>query len=732
MNPRHVRRHMLSGAELRILSHLSKFQGNENAKWNIPREQSLPGIAESLGVVRSALHIPLNSLEKANLVISRNAKVSGIKSRKRTVIHITEEGLSALSNNEKPKPKKYRNFGPIPNLSTLHGRDVELEKITELLEGGKNIILNGLPGIGKTSLARGIADSLMAKGWISRWASCNGDSDVSSIAEMWLGQSGWASPEAIATNVNSSRTLLVIDEIQELNKRHFTNVENLLSEISSIKSSVLIMVRAPSPFKELPNYENIRLDGLSYNDAREILPSDLDEDSALNIAQSLGGHPLALHLWSPKEKIPEKVEAVQEYVRSTVIKRLSGEGLETLDELCLSPIPLSFDELFYPSGANELDNSAILRWKSKDIETHHLIRNVRRNDISLENSHKLNSQMAKKWSTRQGYRAKRMEVHFHLNSGKDIDSGWLISNLSDIINQDSAAAAIIAEQAVEISDDTVLRETASDIALERGETDVAKSHIKLLPDGPRKKLRQARLARIKGDSRLAEKLDLEAMRELDNVEGIKYEISTLVRLYDDRLPGPIDPTLAAKINKRINSLEFSNLPSEQKNPAILSLHLLKFSIASELQNLSVAASSRSLLESQLGHNHPRLRILDLRSRLFARENNMASPESIEAARNEIEKCDNLLDKISLIHATLEASGTNYPQWLTDMHSKISEKFLREDIAAYRRISAQKWFWRGLLEPERKLSHWRESLDRFRKAECSNAANELLKRISKII
>ena len=67
---------MISGAELRILSHLSKFQGNEEDKWNIPREQSLPGIAESLGVVRSALHVPLNSLEKADLVISRNARVS--------------------------------------------------------------------------------------------------------------------------------------------------------------------------------------------------------------------------------------------------------------------------------------------------------------------------------------------------------------------------------------------------------------------------------------------------------------------------------------------------------------------------------------------------------------------------------------------------------------------------------------------------------------------------------
>ena len=60
---------------------------------------------------------------------------------------------------------------------------------------------------------------------------------------------------------------------------------------------------------------------------------------------------MALHLWSPEEEIPEKVQAVQEYVRSTVIKRLSHEGLETLDELSISPIPLNVDELFFPFRA---------------------------------------------------------------------------------------------------------------------------------------------------------------------------------------------------------------------------------------------------------------------------------------------------------------------------------------------------------------------------------------------
>jgi hypothetical protein len=340
--------------------------------------------------------------------------------------------------------------------------------------------------------------------------------------------------------------------------------------------------------------------------------------------------------------------------------------------------------------------------------------------------------MAKKWSTRQGYKAKRVESHFYLKSGVDIDIEWLLSNISEIMNQDSAAAAIIIEQALGLSNDLTLREVASDIALERGETDIADIHINLLSNGPRKILRQARLARIKGDSKLAEELDFEALTNLNNIEKIKHEISQLVRLYDDRLPGSIDSNLASKIKKRIESLDISKLPTDQKNPAMLSINLLKFSIASESQDFSSAASVRSLLESQLGYDHHRLRILDLRYRLFARENNIASSESIEAAKIEIKKCNNLLDKISLIHATLEASGKNYPEWLIEMHSKASEEFLREDIAAYRRIAAQKWFWRGLLEPDRKLSHWREALDRFRKAECSNAANELLRKISTVL
>ena len=98
------------------------------------------------------------------------------------------------------------------------------------------------------------------------------------------------------------------------------------------------------------------------------------------------GHPLALHLWSPDEEIPEEGQAVQDFVQRTVLRRLTDEGLGTLDELSLSPLPLSVEELSVADGITELDDSAVLRWMQSLVEPHHLIRNVRRATVD-EKSH---------------------------------------------------------------------------------------------------------------------------------------------------------------------------------------------------------------------------------------------------------------------------------------------------------------------------------------------------------
>ena len=49
---------MVTGPEARILARLVTFPPSLESAWDVPRDICLPGLAEYLGVVRSALHNP--------------------------------------------------------------------------------------------------------------------------------------------------------------------------------------------------------------------------------------------------------------------------------------------------------------------------------------------------------------------------------------------------------------------------------------------------------------------------------------------------------------------------------------------------------------------------------------------------------------------------------------------------------------------------------------------------
>ena len=525
---------MIPESQRRILARLAQFGDEMQGAWDVPRELSLPGLAESLGVVRSALHIPLSSMEEEGLITTRTAHVIGGGSRRRTVVHITEAGRQSLSENEpQSATRRGRSYGPLPEKSILHGRDEASEDLATMLTGGTSVLLSGLPGVGKSSLARDVAEHIINSGWTVRWALCSIDADASAIGEMWLDES-LSDTSAIATSAASQRTLLVIDEAQELHPRHSQGVAELIGHASSGESPILVVVRSPSPFGVPEGLSEIKLDGLETQHAVAILPSNLDESEALSVAEKLAGHPLALHLWSPGETLPERVEAVQQFVESTVMRRLSEDGMATLDELCLSPTPLAIEELFDELGTMELDEAAILRWMGTIAEPHHLIRNVRRGSWSPDKAKSLHSKAAGLWATRDGARARRIQGHHMINAG-EMDADWMSENIGDIADEDSAAAAVVLEQAVEISDSQEVREAAADLALDRGEVSIAENHISELLPGAPSKMRLARVARMRGDMETALELESSAMSELAPDERAKATISTLVRLHDDRL-----------------------------------------------------------------------------------------------------------------------------------------------------------------------------------------------------
>ena len=151
------------------------------------------------------------------------------------------------------------------------------------------------------------------------------------------------------------------------------------------------------------------------------------------------------------------------------------------------------------------------------------------------------------WASREGARARRIEVHHRLNSGSETDAKWLTESLAIIARADSAAAAVIIEEAVERSDDASLRLAAVDLALERGEQLIASGHLEALDSSPQRLVREARLARLSGQTAMAEELEKEALQDLPAAEAVRQQIAALVRRHDDRLPGEPSNSKAADV-----------------------------------------------------------------------------------------------------------------------------------------------------------------------------------------
>jgi len=91
---------MLTRAQRNLLRHLASYPDALVEAWDVPRDLSLPGLSDAMGVVRSGLNAPLKVLESAGFVTKRMAHVIGGGSRRRHVHHITTAGRAWLEDNE--------------------------------------------------------------------------------------------------------------------------------------------------------------------------------------------------------------------------------------------------------------------------------------------------------------------------------------------------------------------------------------------------------------------------------------------------------------------------------------------------------------------------------------------------------------------------------------------------------------------------------------------------------
>lgn len=671
---------MVTGPESRILARLHTFSSTLESAWDVPRDICLPGLSEYLGVVRSALHSPLNELVKKGMVIERKAHVIGGGSRKRKVYHITDLGRAECQDiDTKAKKSIGELLGKPPNQSNLHGR-------TELigqLKSKKKAILTGLPGIGKTSLLRGIADELVKEGMTVRFATMESFKDITDIFTDWEYQ--FSSESAVLNS--AKKEVLILDELQEVSQRHLGRLEEFAS-----KSTHLIMAsRAPIVISE--GFEIIEVPPLEIQDAINLLPKHLENRET--VAQRLGGHPLALQMHDEDSDLPESGSDLQEWVREVVLSKLEDE-IKALDELSLLPVPVPPNYLQHEQYLLELDDYALLRWFASGVELHHLVRNVRSTMLTEDDY----ASAANYWSQLDGDLARLVEMHHVLNSEGDIES-LLIRNAESLMVRSSSGLASLIGDAIFRHPTEKLHRIAAMVAIERGEDEIASEHLSHCnaPD------LEYSNSLLKGDSEI----------ELPDDAGARLLLSEAARRIDDKLPGQ---QVEGTVLQLIEDIEISSMSEDMRKVVLVAVAHVKHAWHISRENWSDASDLRESLASISHSNDPQLVAMNLRAEIAQTSGNSPSFDRlIEQAFSH----NGLRAKMLQISLLERCDGERAKSILNRIEIPSVES--QTNMTSARRVSAMIWYYRAIFKTHNPLSAMAEAISLWKRSLCPAAAKE---------
>jgi len=709
----------------RLLKLLSEQPESLASAWDVPRSASLPGLSERLGVVRSALHGHIKKLQETGLILTRQAHVIEGGSRKRTVIHPTTEGRRRASSFVIEELSSIGEIlGNPPPMAEIVGREESINSIFAKIVDGQSIVLTGLPGIGKTALIRCVAQLLIDEGRTIRWMRFDVDSDALSVSRTLIGPEGPSIAEAIV-GMLPTNDIVVLDEIQEVHPRHLPKVVELC-RLMMERGNCILASRAPVPSGI--DGESIRIEGLSVESARTILGDQVDDKLGLEVASALGGHPLALGLWSPDDTLPTASNAVVSFVQETVLDHLDVDEEATFDELAISPIPLQIDEISRPERVGDLDDRALIRWHSDGMEGQHLIENVRKeswSDEERESEHRL---LADWWSSREGTRARRIELH-HRIGAKDLElPSLLLTSLDEINSEIPAASATLVEDAlIQHPEHFSLRSAAARIALDRAELDEVTRHLDLMEPSPEKRLLNSRLLRINGDSDKADEEENESLQELDNEGRLRYGLAAIVRRIDDRFPGDWTTEEANILLGQLDEFE-SSLPSEHvlTPPARTAVSIARISIYLGSNSIADASGILERLTSIAGPRDPIVRRLRLRFDIIDADEN-----EIVLLSARIEAEPDISERARLLHSLIDSSNDLSPALVAAFERSLLSP-LPEHTTSGRRLLAARWRIVARIDPKNAIPALQESVHLYRISGCSKIANQLLKEAHRLI
>lgn len=727
---------MLSPAMLRILRWLDEHPATLETAWDVPRSISLEGIADGIGVVRSALFQPMSVLEEDGLIQTRQAHVIGAGRRKRKVVHITESGRSNLRASTEEVPERPSRMlsklkGQIPELTHIHGRQSELKLIEQAFKQNVPVHLRGMPGIGKSTLARRVAQDLVEKDIQVHWVQLDSYCDVhEAMQRMEVETPQILDVEGYASYLEKSDVMLVFDDVHSISSRHQDSFSSLFQSLEQHDISFMLLGRDRDTFSIDGAY--VDLGPLEQSDAIELLNPELG-DERVTIVDALGGHPLAILLYDASTPLPETNLDVRAYVEQVVLGEASSEVRDAMAPFLVLPFPVPADRMPEPDNVPLLDAHTLLRWGSKDsiMEMQHLIRNVCKSSLDDSELDALHRSSIGHWEKENDALASILELHHRIQRGESEVSNHLSAQANELMNAYSGAFATLLDEAlVNNSDDIDLIELAAQHALNRAEVEVAKDYIHSIDDSKLMSIR-LQIAQFEGKKGVMDDIESTLENIEDAEQKLRTQLSILSRSIDDLTPSS-DMNDFNRIDRLLNQVDLPENENERQL-ILTTIVIMRHALAIERNDLDAANFLLDQLKGIASTTDPLIQYLMMKTEL--KSVGVQSANAALALRNAELTASQLqqpLYKASLLLLLCEQLvETQLPRAMT-IHDQIDIQSIEViESPSARRVVAKWWEVKSMFEGHERVLALREAILRYRSVGCPNRARMLSMRLHNV-
>ncbi len=734
----------LSAPQERLLRCLGKYSQTLEKAWDVTREISLPGLSESLGVVRSALNAPLKSLEEEGLIFKRMAHVVGGGSRRRNVYHLTEQGRILFDSlgEDTLKPRKSsstgRIFGDIPQAGKVFGRSALIQSAISLNKEHQNFILSGLPGIGKTTVGVALANEFVAGGTTIRWARADEFSDFESLCSglgfsKILPSDFEAMTEYLAQECADE--IFVFDDVHLIPQRHLSRFHSFCKRIEELKGPKLIFI-GREPLVSFEHLQRLPIPPLEISDAVKLLGEFQSEKEREHIAERLGGHPLAIQLYEKESVLPEANTDVQTYVQDVVLSTLDESTRAGLDHLVLLPRPIEASKAYDDEVVGTLDESAFLRWTSGmgKMELQHLIRNVRRLTMSKQEKLKLHREAVVHWESCATTLDDQIILLFHRISAESDDlDAHCDSAFEALASTHSNVLSVLLEQAIDASNNpSHLHYLAAKIAIHRCEPFHAHAHLESIKDEGLFNEIAMSLAYIEGRIDDAESAVKNGLEIGTQQQKNKLAISAASRLLDDRRGPHLEKDTIREIKFLLSQIVLPE-DSVQRTTTVVALTMVQHALALAQANYVKAETLQATLVSIGGVDDALVLGLEAKSALIkAKQTGKNFSEAVKITRRAIEQQTSTIHRDSLRLALVESLLGGDNEQAKAEFLFVSQPDESEKSILHHRLHARWWMCKSDLEPSLRQIALKEAITKYRAAGCPRAANILEARLHSML